>query len=113
MPNILLVGFDLVVQFACTPIVLNFKKSVTWPMASLRGSLLLTRFRSIRAVRKRFEEVKARLMEEMTGRYPWAESFGARLSDTDRSDGDESVCWDDEAGGEEEKRAWSRRLRRP
>ena len=47
-----------------------------------------------------FEEVKARLMAEMTGRYPWAESFGAGLSDTDRSDDDESVCWDDEAGGE-------------
>ena len=39
-------------------------------------------------------------MEAMTGHYPWAESFGAGLSDEDRSDDDESVCGDDEAGGE-------------
>ena len=47
-----------------------------------------------------FLEEKARLMEAMTGHHPWAESFGAGSSDEYRSDDDESVCWDDEAGGE-------------
>ena len=47
-----------------------------------------------------FEEVKARMMEEMTGRSPWDESFGAGSSDEYRSDDDESICWEDEAGGE-------------
>ena len=46
-----------------------------------------------------FEEVKARLMEKMTGRCPWADSFDAGLNDADRSDDDESICWGDEAGG--------------
>ena len=47
-----------------------------------------------------FEEEKARLMEEIFGRSPWDDSFGAGSSDADRSDDDESICWDDEAGGE-------------
>ena len=39
-------------------------------------------------------------MAAMTGRSPWDESFDAGSSDADRSDDDESVCWDEEAGGE-------------